>query len=206
LRRAVEAGSIRLAEWSNAAITWRLKAAAMGLPFLPARTMLGSDTLKRSPAKKMFDPFTGMPLVLLPALVLDAAVIHVHRADKFGNCQIDGISGFAIEMSRACKRLIISAEEIVDTEVFRERPERTAIPYFLVDAVVHAPFGAHPGETCGLYRRDEAHIKSYLESARSADGIKNYLDEFVRGVPDHDGYLKKIGGARLKSLKAGPHG
>ncbi|MBI3564515.1 MAG: CoA transferase subunit A, partial [Elusimicrobia bacterium] len=113
LRRAVERGTLKLAEWSNAAITWRLKAAAMGLPFLPARSMLGSDTLARSPAKTMRDPFTGMPLTLLPALVLDAAVIHVHRADRFGNCQIDGIAGFAVEMSRACKRLIVSAEEIV---------------------------------------------------------------------------------------------
>ncbi|MCR4294053.1 MAG: CoA transferase subunit A [Elusimicrobia bacterium] len=201
LRRAVERGTIRLAEWSNAAITWRMKAAAMGLPFLPARSMLGTDTLARSPAKTMKDPFTGMDLVLLPALVLDTAVIHVHRADKLGNCQIDGISGFAIEMSRACKRLIVSAEEIVDTEVFRETPERTIIPYFLVDAVVEAPFGAHPGETCGAYRRDEPHIKDYLEATRSEETTKIYLDEFVHGVKDHAGYLERVGASRLRALK-----
>lgn len=203
LRRAVEAGELELAEWSNAAITWRLKAAAMGLPFLPARTMLGSDTLARSPAKTMKDPFTGMPLTLLPALTLDTAVIHAHRADKYGNCQIDGISGFAVEMSRACKRLIVTAEEIVDTEVFRARPERTVIPYFLVDAVVHAPFGAHPGETCGVYRRDEPHIREYLHAARTAEGTKRYLDEFVHGVSGHAAYLKRVGASRLKRLKAG---
>ncbi len=201
LRRAVERGTIRLAEWSNAAITWRMKAAAMGLPFLPARSMLGTDTLARSPAKTMKDPFTGMRLALLPALVLDTAVIHVHRADRFGNCQIDGISGFAVEMSRACKRLIVSAEEIVDTEVFRETPERTVIPYFLVDAVVEAPFGAHPGETCGAYRRDEPHIKAYLEATRSEEATKKYLDEFVHGVKDHAGYLKRVGASRLRALK-----
>lgn len=204
LRRAVERGTIRLAEWSNAAITWRMKAAAMGLPFLPARSMLGTDTLARSPAKTMKDPFTGMDLVLLPALVLDTAVIHVHRADKFGNCQIDGISGFAVEMSRACKRLIVSAEEIVDTEVFRRTPERTVIPYFLVDAVVEAPFGAHPGETCGAYRRDEPHIKDYLEATRSEETTKRYLDEFVHGVKDHAGYLKRVGASRLRALKVKP--
>jgi len=201
LRRAVERGTLKLAEWSNAAITWRMKAAAMGLPFLPARTMLGTDTLARSPAKTMKDPFTGMELVLLPALALDTAVIHVHRADRYGNCQIDGISGFAVEMSRACKRLIVSAEEIVDTEVFREKPERTIIPYFLVDAVVSAPFGAHPGEACGAYRRDEPHIKAYLEATRSEETTKRYLDEFVHGVKDHAAYLKRVGASRLDALK-----
>lgn len=201
LRRAVERGTIRLAEWSNAAITWRMKAAAIGLPFLPARSMLGTDTLARSPARTMKDPFTGMDLVLLPALVLDTAVIHVHRADKFGNCQIDGISGFAVEMSRACKRLIVSAEEIVDTEVFRATPERTVIPYFLVDAVVKAPFGAHPGETCGAYRRDEPHIKAYLEATRTEEATNKYLEEFVHGVKDHAAYLKRVGAARLSRLK-----
>ncbi|MBI2386940.1 MAG: CoA transferase subunit A [Elusimicrobia bacterium] len=201
LRRAVESGALKLAEWSNAAITWRMKAAAMGLPFLPARTMLGTDTLARSPAKTMQDPFTGMELTLLPALVLDAAVIHVHRADKFGNCQIDGISGFAVEMSRACRRLIVSAEEIVDTEAFREKPERTVIPYFLVDAVVPAPFGAHPGETCGVYRRDEPHIKEYLEATRSEEATRRYLDEFVHGVKDHAAYLERVGASRLRALK-----
>jgi len=201
LRRAVEGGKLRLAEWSNAAITWRLKAGAMGLPFLPARTMLGTDTLARSPAKTMRDPFTGMPLVLLPALVLDTAVIHVQRADRYGNCQIDGISGFAVEMSRACKRLIVTAEEIVDTDVFRAKPERTIIPYFLVDAVIHAPFGAHPGETCGIYRRDEPHIREYLEASRSEEATQRYLDRFVHGVKDHRGYLKRVGASRLRALK-----
>lgn len=204
LRRAVENRTLKLAEWSNAAITWRMKAAAMGLPFLPARTMLGTDTLARSPAKTMKDPFTGMSLALLPALVLDTAVIHVHRADRYGNCQIDGISGFAVEMSRACRRLIVTAEEIVDTEVFREKPERTIIPYFLVDAVVEAPFGAHPGETCGMYRRDEPHIKGYLEAARAEETTKRYLDEFVHGVKDHAAYLKRVGLARLRRLMVKP--
>ncbi|MDE2490862.1 MAG: CoA transferase subunit A [Elusimicrobia bacterium] len=203
LRRAVEGGRIELAEWSNAAITWRLKAAAMGLPFLPARTMLGTDTLARSPARTMRDPYTGLPLALLPALTLDTAVVHVHRADRLGNGQIDGISGFAVEMSRACRRLIVSAEEIVSTEVFRRSPERTSIPYFLVDAVVRAPFGAHPGETCGLYRRDEPHIRAYLEAARTEAGTQRYLDEFVRGVSGHDAYRRKLGAARLKALRAG---
>ncbi|MBI3565776.1 MAG: CoA transferase subunit A, partial [Elusimicrobia bacterium] len=104
--------------------------------------------------------------------------------------------------SRACKRLIVSAEEIVPTEVIRAAPERTAIPYFLVDAVVHAPYGAHPGETCGLYERDEAHIRAYLDAIRTEEGSKRYFDEWIRGVPDHAAYLKRVGAKRLRALRA----
>jgi acyl CoA:acetate/3-ketoacid CoA transferase alpha subunit len=113
LRRAVESGQVeKCVEWSNGAITWRMKAAAMGVPFLPTRSMLGTDTLRYSAAKVVEDPFSGAIVALLPALVLDVALIHVHRADKYGNCQIEGISGFAAEMARASKRLIISAEDL----------------------------------------------------------------------------------------------
>lgn len=205
LRRAVEKGTLRLAEWSNAALAWRLKAAAMGLPFLPSRAMLGSDTLSFSPARTMTDPFTGIKLALLPALAPDCAVVHVHRADPYGNCQIDGISGFAVEISRACKRLIVTAEEIVDTGIFRAHPERTTIPYFLVDAVVRAPFGSHPGETCGLYRRDEGHIRMFLEAARTEEGTKRYLEDFIYAAPSHEDYLKLIGAGRLEDLKVKRH-
>lgn len=205
LRRAVEKGALRLAEWSNAALAWRLKAAAMGLPFLPSRVMLGSATLAFSPARTMTDPFTGMRLALLPALSPDCAVVHVHRADAYGNCQIDGISGFAEEISRASKRLIVTAEQIVDTETFRAHPERTVIPYFLVDAVVHAPFGAHPGETCGLYRRDEDHIRMFLEAARTEKETLRYLEEFIDGVSGHEDYLKLIGQRRLEGFKVKGH-
>ena len=119
LRREVESGRVSCVEWSNASIAWRFKAAAMGIPFIPTRSNLGTDTFKYSAAKVVKDPFTGDPVCLLPALILDTGIIHVHRADKYGNCQIYGISGFAHEMSRASKNLIITAEEIVDTEVIR---------------------------------------------------------------------------------------
>ena len=203
LRRASEAGKLELVEWSNAAMAWRLKAAAMGLPFMPARSMLGTDTLSRSAAKTMDDPFTGMKLALLPALILDCGVIHVHRADIYGNCQLDGITGFSLEMARASKRLIISAEEIIETDEIRRRPEKTAIPYFLVDAVVHAPFGSHPGETCYLYKRDEPHIRAWLEAMRTEDGTRRYLDEWVRGPRSHEEYLEKVGERRLAELRSG---
>jgi acyl CoA:acetate/3-ketoacid CoA transferase alpha subunit len=201
LRRAVESGQIeKCVEWSNASISWRMKATAMGVPFLPARSMLGTDMIKYSSAKVIEDPFTGLKVCLLPALILDVAIIHVHRADKYGNAQIEGITGFGAEMARACKRLIISAEQIVDIDEIRKYPDRTVIPYYLVDAVVHAPFGSHPGEMAYVYGRDEPIIKEWVESSRTAEGAKAYLDKYVYGVKNHQEYLELIGKARLDQL------
>ncbi|MEJ2485415.1 MAG: CoA-transferase [Anaerolineales bacterium] len=199
LRRAVESGQVdTCVEWSNASITWRMKAAAMGVPFLPTRSMLGTDMFEYSAAKLVEDPFNGIQVARLPALVLDVALIHVHRADKYGNCQIDGISGFALEMSRASKRLIVSAEEIVPTEEIRKYPDRTAIPYYLVDAVVHAPYGSHPGEMAYLYGRDEPGIQEWVEMSKTAEGANAYLDKYVYGLDTHDDYLALIGEQRLQ--------
>lgn len=201
LRRAAESGRVRLVEWSNGAITWRMKAAAMGVPFIPVKSMLGSDTLRYSAAKVVECPFTGEKVCLLPALVLDVALIHVHRADRYGNAQVEGISGFALEMSRAARRVIISAEEIVPTEEIRKYPDRTTIPYYLVDAVVHAPFGSHPGEMAYMYERDEEHIRHYVESSQTPEGMKAYMDRYVYGVRSHQEYLQLIGAERLDYLK-----
>jgi len=202
LRRAVESGRVKTTEWSNAAITWRFKAAAMGIPFIPTFSMLGTDTLKHSAAKVVKDPYTGQNVCLLPALALDIGLIHVHRADRFGNCQIDGISGFGFEMARASKKLIVSAEEIVDTEEIRSYPDRTIIPYYLVDAVVLAPYGSHPGEMCYYYWRDEEHLKTFLEESRDPAKVKAYLDKYVYGVKNHWEYMSRVGMDRLADLSA----
>ena len=202
LRREVESGRVEhCVEWSNAAIAWRFKATAMGVPFLPTRSMLGTDTLEYSAAKVVEDPYTGDPVALLPALILDVGLIHVHRADKFGNAQIDGISGFAFELARASKRLLISTEEIVPEEEIRKHPDRTMIPYYLVDAVVHAPYGSHPGEMCYLYERDEPQIKEWVEASKNPETTQTYLEKFIYNLKDHDEYLNLIGKSRLKKLK-----
>jgi hypothetical protein len=177
-----------------------MKAAAMGVPFIPVRSMLGSDTFNYSAAKVVNDPFTGLPVCLLPALILDVGLIHVHRADCYGNAQIDGITGFAFEMARASKRLIISTEEIVPTEQIRQSPDRTIIPYYLVDAVVHAPFGSHPGEMAYCYERDDAVYREWIEASKTADGAQAYLAKYVYAVKNHRGYLELIGEERLKQL------
>jgi glutaconate CoA-transferase subunit A len=201
LRRAVETGQITTCvEWSNASISWRMKATAMGVPFLPARSMLGTDMIKYSSAKVAVDPFSGLKVCLLPALILDVAIIHVHRADRHGNAQIEGITGFAAEMARAAKRLIISTEEIVPTEEIRRFPDRTIIPYYLVDAVVHAPFGSHPGEMAYVYGRDEPVIREWVESSKTPEGAKTYMDKYIYGVANHQEYMKLIGEERLSQL------
>ena len=203
LRRAVESGQIeKVVEWSNGGITWRFKAASMGVPFIPVRAMLGTDTFNYSAAKAVECPFTGETVCLLPALILDVGLIHVHRADKYGNAQIDGISGFAFEMSRACKRLIISVEEIVPSDEIRRYPDRTIIPYYLVDAVVEAPFGSYPGEMCYLYERDEERIKQWVAASKTAEGAQAYLDKTVYGVENHQQYLELIGQERLDHVRS----
>lgn len=207
LRRAVESGQVeKVVEWSNGGITWRFKATSMGVPFIPVRSMLGSDTLRYSAAKVVECPFTGMPVCLIPALILDVGLIHVHRADRYGNAQIEGISGFAFEMARACKRLILSAEEIVDTEEIRRYPERTIIPYYLVDAVVHAPFGSHPGEMVYMYERDEELLREWVEAFRTEEGTQAYLNKYVYNLNSHQEYLDLVGRERLEALKAAAEG
>lgn len=201
VRRAVESGAVtNIVEWSNAALTWRFKAASMGVPFLPTKSMLGTDTLRRSAAKVIVCPFTNEKVALLPALFLDVGFIHVSRADKYGNCQVDGISGFAFEMARASKKLIISTEEIVETSEIRKAPARTIIPYYLVDAVVHHPFGSWPGEMAGSYERDEKHYKMFLEKQITQQGTDEYMKEWVTGLKDHDSLLEKIGKEKLDFL------
>ncbi len=201
LRRAVESGRVKTTEWSNAAISWRFKAAAMGVPFIPVRSMLGTDTLKYSSAKVVEDPWTGKPICLLPALYLDVGFIHVHQADEFGNCRIEGISGFGFELARASKRLIVSTEEIISNEEIRRYPERTVIPYYLVDAVVEAKYGSHPGEMCYRYWRDEEHLNQYYKDSADPEKTKAYLDKWVYGCKNHAEYVEKVGLERLKQLE-----
>jgi len=201
-RRAVESGEVEVvSEWSNAAFQWRFKAAAMGLPFIPARILAGTDTFKKSSAKIVRDPYSGKPIVLIPACYPDVAVIHVHKADIYGNAQILGHTVEDFELARAAKRLIITTEKIVPTEEIRNEPDRTTIPYFLVDAVVEQPFGSHPCNMPYLYASDEEHLAEYLRLTRTKEGTEEYLNKYVYGVKDFWEYLEKVGGMRkLKYL------
>jgi len=202
-RRAVETGKCRVvAEISNAGFQWRFLAAMMGVPFIPTRVMLGTDTFKKSSAKIVKDPFTGKPICLLPACYPDVAIIHVHRCDVYGNCQIDGILVEDFELARAAKRLIVTTEEIVENERIRTEPWRTVIPFFTVDAVCEVPYGSHPCEMPGIYFSDEEHIAEWLRLSKTDEGVKQYLDKYVYSVEKFEDYLELVGGIKkLNYLK-----
>lgn len=197
-RRAVESGRLKvLSETTNAGFQWRFTAAMKGLSFYPTRSSLGTDTLHYSGSKTIIDPFTNEPVELLPACYPDIAVIHVHRADKYGNCQIEGNIAEDIELAHAAKFVIVTAEEIVHDEVFSSRPDITKIPYFVVDAVVEVPYGSHPNQVPRLYSFDEDHWQIWLDASVSEEGVEKYLQEYVYGSKDHFEYLEKIGGVRV---------
>jgi acyl CoA:acetate/3-ketoacid CoA transferase alpha subunit len=195
-RRAVESGRCQVvAEISNAGYQWRFLAAAMGLPFIPTRVMLGTDTLVRSSARVVEDPFGGKPICLLPACYPDVVLMHVHRCDRYGNAQVDGIAIEDFELARAARRLIVTTEEIVDEDVIRSQPWRTLIPYYLVDAVIEVPYGAHPTLMPNLYYFDETHIGEWLRLSKTDEGTTEYLDRYVYEVDSFAEYVTLIGGA-----------
>ncbi|WP_374724443.1 CoA transferase subunit A [Calidifontibacillus erzurumensis] len=202
-RRAVNNGSLKiLSEMTNAGFQWRFSAAARGISFFPTRTALGTDTLHYSGAKVIEDPFSGEKINLLPACYPDIAIIHVHRADKYGNCQIDGNITLDVDLAHAAKKVIVTAEKIVPEEEIQKRPDLTKIPFFVVDAVVEVPYGSHPNQVPYLYSFDEEHWMKWLKASASDEGVQQYLDEFIRSTKDHYEYLEKIGGIRkLRELE-----
>ena len=201
-RRRMESGQVRTTEWSNGALAWRIKAAAMGVPFLPTRVMLGTDTERYSAAREISDPYSGKTLLAVPALYPDVSVIHVHRADMYGNAQIDGISIIDLDLARASKRLILTTERIVDTSVFRRDPSRTAIPYWQTDAVVLAPFGSYPAEMPYEYTSDERHLSAWLEAEQDPQAFDQFLHRYILDTSSFEEYLELCGGqARLNELR-----
>lgn len=201
-RSLFEEGKIRATEWTNATLAWRYKAAAMGVPFLPTRAMLGTDTFSCSAARTVKCPFTGMTLAAVPALYPDVGAIHVHKADMYGNCQILGISVADVEMARAAKRVIVTAERIVPNEEIRANPTATLIPYFLVDAVVEVPFGSYPGNMPYEYYSDEEHLMLWLQSEKDPETFAAFMDKYIYGVKDFSEYLELSGGMkRLGELR-----
>ncbi len=182
-------------EWSHLSFGLRLKAAAMGVPFLPTRSLLGSDLLPLNNAKVITDPFTGEKVCLVPASFPDVALLHVHRADRFGNCQIEGPPYMDREIAQAAHTVIVSAEEVVEPEVISRAPDRTTLPHFLVDAVVEVPFGSFPHECYRLYEANFDHFDEYvtLVDEKGAEGVKEYLAEYVHGPRSFQGFLERLG-------------
>lgn len=200
---AIREGNIRISEWSNNALTMRLQAGAMGIPFLPVRYLGGADAFHYSGAKLVKDPFTGKSVVLLPALNPDVGLIHVHQADIYGNARVFGSLLSAHEVASASRKVIISSEEIIDHEEIRREPGRTTIPHFLVDAVVKAPFGSYPGEMPGLYTSDSAHLGEIAAASRKGmEPIKEYIQKYILDTESELDFLEsKVGLGRLLELK-----
>jgi glutaconate CoA-transferase subunit A len=202
-REYMQSGKVKVTEWTNYALTVRLKAAAMGVPYLPTRNMMGTDTFIHSAAKSARCPYTEKKLVLLPALYPDVSIIHVHEAYIYGNCRFKGISVSDIELASASKRLIITAERLISSDVIKQDPSTTQIPYHLVDAVCEVPYGAYPGTMFGEYFSDEEHLKQWLSVEKDSQKFKEFLDLNIYHCKNHEAYIRRNGGlAKIKSLRA----
>jgi glutaconate CoA-transferase subunit A len=199
MRHYVETGAVALEEWSHLALGLRFRAAAMGVPFLPSLTMLGSDLVAVGGMKTVADPYTGETLGAVPALFPDVAILHVHRADRFGNAQIDGYPHMDADIARAATTVLVTAEEIIPEDETRRHPDRTVIPGFVVDALVHVPFGSYPHECYGLYEADYDHFAAYTGEIdrRGPAAVADYLERYVYTPPTYDEYLALFGGERL---------
>ena len=204
-RRALEQGIPRpldIEDHSNFSIALALEAAAQGVPYLPTRSLLGSDLLARNARLRVAPcPFTGVPLVLVPALTPDVAILHVQRADPEGNCHAWGPTGISAAAGKASRRVILMTEELVEPAVIRSDPNRTLLPGFLVAAVVHVPRGAHPSPVQGHYNRDHALYADWHAHSSTREGAEAWLDEWVRRPGSHAAYLAKLGPARLERLR-----
>jgi glutaconate CoA-transferase, subunit A len=200
MRLYTETGRARFEEWSHLAMGLRFRAGAMGVPFLPMRSMMGSDVVGQLPDTRLIDcPFTGEKLVLVPALNPDFALIHVQRCDAYGNAQIDGLPFMDVDLAMAADRVILTTERIVANDQIRRAPDHTKIPFLAVDAVVEVPFGSAPHECYGLYEPLFEHLDAYAAQIRQdpEDGIRAYLERYVYSPRSWTEYLDRLGLAEL---------
>lgn len=198
-RKAVEAGTIRVEELSETALNSRLGAGARNLPFLPTRGLIGTDLIATNADNLVMidDPFGGPQIVACRALVPDVALVHAHRADRAGNVGCDpsirwpdlGI------MPKAARKVIVTVEEIVDSEVLRRDPDRTVLPGFIVDAVAEVPYGAHPTSFHPAYTYDTQMHLDWCKAARDAATAEAFLQRYVHGAATQVEYLDAVGGA-----------
>jgi glutaconate CoA-transferase subunit A len=196
MRAYTESRRGRFEEWSHMAMGLRFRAGAMGVPFLPMRSMMGSDVIAQLPDAKVIDcPFTGEKLTLVPALNPDFALIHVQRCDAYGNAQIDGLPFMDLDLALAANRVILSTERIVSNEQIRRRPDQTKIAFLTVDAVVEVPFGSAPHECYGLYEPLFRHLDGYAAQLKRdpEQGIRDYLEHYFYGPKSWTEYLDRLG-------------
>jgi len=205
VRTAIEAGRLEWEEYSHFGMISRLQAGATGVPFMPMNPTAAGDLERANPLiRTVIDPYAGQPVVVVPALKPDVAIVHVQRCDADGNAHIWGIIGEQKEAAFAAERVLITTEEIVDESVIRSDPNRTLIPGFIVDAVCHVPHCAHPSYTQGYYDRDNAFYLEWDKISADPAAVKAYLDEWVYGVHDRAEYWEKLGPEVQQRLKVAP--
>lgn len=192
-RRAVENDRLDVENHSNFSIALALKAGALGVPYLPTRSLLGSDILAESDTfRTSEDPFSGDPLVLVPAVEPDWAIVHVQRASPAGDAHLWGNTGVTEAAVGAAENVLLTAEEIVDEDVIKSDPSRTLITRENVAAVAEVPHGAHPSPVAGRYNRDNQYYLDYHDRTDTPDAYGDWLEEWVHGVDDRAAYMEKI--------------
>lgn len=202
LRSAIERGELEWEEYSHFGMITRLQAGAAGLPFLPMKQTGAADLERVNPnIKRIPDPYGGKDVIVVPALNPDVAIVHVQRADKHGNAHLWGIIGEQKEAAFAAKKVILTAEEIVDESVIRSDPNRTMISSIVVSAVCHVPFACHPSYAQGYYDRDNPFYLAWDKISESRESVQAYLDKWVYGVKNRDEYWQKLGAKTHKRLK-----
>jgi glutaconate CoA-transferase, subunit A len=204
-RRAVERGvprRVEVEEFSNFTISLGLLAGGLGAPYIPTHSLLGTDILAESSSlREARSPFDGEPVVLVPAIVPDVAILHVQRADPLGYAHAWGNMGVTREAIAAARQTILIAEEVVDHDVIASDPNRVLGPAQRVAAVVHEPGGAHPSPVQGYYNRDHEFFHEYHAATRTPEGWSAWLQEWVLDVPDRVAYVQKLGEDRWSALQ-----
>ncbi len=223
-RKAVEAGQLPVEDYTNYQMTLRFMAGAMGVPFLPTRSSLGSDIANRwgfseaarqenprVPHKKlviMDNPFEGWGnadrVVLVPAINPDVTIIHVQTADRQGTARINGLPFADVEQAKAARHLIVTCESVVDVDQQRQEPDQNQIPFFCVDAVVHVPMGAYPTACYQHYDYDPTRLHQYRHAALNDDRYQAYLDAEIFSSKSHEEMMARIDQVQLEKIKADP--
>jgi glutaconate CoA-transferase subunit A len=203
VNESIEQNRIDVEYTSSLAVCFRYLAGALGLPFMPIKSLLGSDL--EGQEHRMDCPFTGEPLILLKAMQPDVAVVQVQMADEEGNAHLLGPRWDNNEAVKAARQVIVIAEQVVPTELIRRQPELTIVPGFRVSAVVPLAYGAHPTSVYGCYDYDAQHLQTYVKSSRTPADFQDYLAEYVLQPGSHFAYLDKVGGLeKLTTLRADP--
>jgi len=223
-RKAVENGTLAVEDYSNYQMTLRFLAGAMGVPFLPTRSSLGTSIIekwgfvesiresdKKLPVKKMVvldNPFgdwgNASKVVLVPAIQPDVTILHVQKADRQGTVRIEGLAFADIEQAKSAEHVIITCEELVEAEQLRENPDQNQLPFFCVDAVVPVAYGAFPTACYRHYDYDPLYLNQYRADARNDSRYRAYLDKWVYGVGQHQELIDRIGKEQIDKIKADP--